>query len=219
VGVRCGSWRCEVCSVSNRRAFVKRLEMGLRTPSRELPKVLTLTAAPGEPAYRSRALLGRRFAELRRRLERAFPGVHVEYAGSVEMTQAGAVHFHVVLRGVPFMPVGKGSPWSRLASGSGFGRIAFVEAANVGLGRYLSKSLGGYLTKQAGSNAWPPHFRRIRFSRPRGPRHPGADADVWVLYRVVHGPAGVVAANAALTGYSVAGQGPPHEVGGAAAIP
>lgn len=218
MGVRCGSWRCEVCSVSNRRAFVKRMEMGLRTPSREIPKFLTLTAAPGEPAYRSRAMLGRRFAELRRRLERAFPGVHVEYAGSVEMTQAGALHFHVVLRGVPFMAAGPGSPWSRLAAGSGFGRIADVRAANVGLGRYLSKSLGGYMTKQAGSNAWPAHFRRVRFSRswaegwaPRARRalQPGAEGDVWVLYRVVHGPQGEGLSRGALTGYSVAGQGPP----------
>jgi hypothetical protein len=191
VGLPCRSWRCPVCSVSNRRAFGKRFRMGLAMPGREISKFVTFTSVPGEAPYRSREMLSRRFAEVRRRLTRAFPGAVIEYVGTVELTQLGAVHFHVVMRGVPFMPAGPKSPWDRLSRACGFGMVD-VRAANAGAGRYLSKSLGGYLIKSAASTAWPPHFHRVRFSRAwapewvsrgRRPRHEGAER--WVLLEVV----------------------------------
>jgi hypothetical protein len=162
-GLRCGSWRCERCAVGNRRAFSKRLRLGLSVSliGHEIPKLLTLTSRPGEDPAVSRRLLSRRFANVRRHLERAFPGCHVDYAGSVELTQRGAVHFHVVLRGVPFMPQ---SVWSRSVGRLGFGPVVDIRRVQSGeLGRYLSKSLGTYLTKGA-AGAWPAHFRRVRFS-------------------------------------------------------
>ena len=196
VGLRCGSWRCPVCSVSNRRAFVKRLSMGVAQAGAEMPKLLTLTSRPGEQPFESRAALSRRFAELRRRLERAFPGSRIEYAGAVELTQRGGVHFHVVMRGMPFMPQ---AVWSRVVASCGFGFVVDVRAVRsaAGMGAYLTKSLGGYLTKQAGSGAWPPHFRRVRFSRAwaegwvargRRPRQPGAEGasdSEWRLWRIL----------------------------------
>lgn len=184
--------------MSNRRAFVKRLCMGIAQSSSERPKLLTLTGVPGEPPWLSRRLLGRRFAELRRRILRAFPGVVVEYAGSVELTRLGAVHLHVVLRGMPLVPQ---AVWSRLAARCGFGSILDIRQVRSadGMGRYLAKSLPAYLVKQAGEGFWPPHFRRVRFSRdwaegwvPRGrrTRQPGAPVE-WVFLGVLHGPEGI----------------------------
>lgn len=217
VRLPCKSWRCEVCSVTNRRAFSKRLRMGLSDAAAsdgERPKLLTLTSQPLEPAWESRRLLGRRFAEVRRRLLRAFPGATINYAGAVEVTERGAVHFHVVLRGVPYMPQGV---WSRLVAAVGFGYVVDVRAVRSGDGMagYLTKQLGGYLTKQAASRAWPMHFRRIRFSQawaegwtPRGrrPRQPEGQSP-WVLLRITAGNdwQGLPGAE----GGMAAGQGPP----------
>jgi hypothetical protein len=175
VGVRCRSWKCPVCSVSNRRAFSKRLRLGLTgalaDSSSPLPKLLTLTSRASENPAESRRLLSRRFASVRRHLERVFPGCQVEYAGAVELTQRGAVHFHVVLRGVPYLPQ---AVWSRVVSRYGFGPVVDIRRVQSGeLGRYLSKSLGTYLTKSSGVDWWPPHFRRVRFSRSWAPE--------WVL--------------------------------------
>lgn len=210
--VACRSWKCPRCAVTNRRAFVKRLRMGLNAPGPEVPKLLTLTSRPEELPFVARERLTRRFAELRRRLSRAFPAADINYAGAVELTAAGRVHFHVVLRGVPFMPQ---PVWSRLAHAVGFGYIVDVRRVRSadGMGRYLSKSLGSYLTKQAGSGAWPAHFRRIRFSHAwapgwvpsgRRPRQDGAHAEDWVLLAVTPLGAAMRAWEAA-----VAGQGPP----------
>ncbi len=166
-GLPCSSWRCDRCSVSNRRAFIKRLRLGLsgsQSPYAEPqpPKLLTLTSRPGEDPAESRRLLSRRFANVRRHLERAFPGCQVDYAGAVELTRRGAVHFHVVLRGVPYMPQ---ATWSRVVARFGFGYVVDIRRVRSGeLGQYLSKSLGTYLTKSVGAQPWPAHFRRIRFS-------------------------------------------------------
>jgi len=187
IGMPCRSWRCDRCAVSNRRAFGKRLRLGLAIPGSEVPKLLTLTSLPDEGPWDSRARLSRRFASLRRRLESAFPGVEIEYAGVVERTRRGAIHFHVVLRGAPFMPP---SVWSRLAARSGFGYIVDVRRANVGVRGYLTKSLGTYLTKEAASASWPAHFRRIRFSREWAPEwvprsvRTAREGDRWVLHRL-----------------------------------
>jgi hypothetical protein len=173
VGVRCRSWKCPVCSVSNRRAFSKRLRLGLSGSSSagQVPKLLTLTSRSGENPAESRRRLSRRFASVRRHLERVFPGCQVEYAGAVELTQRGAVHFHVVLRGVPYLPQ---AVWSRVVSRYGFGPVVDIRRVQSGeLGRYLSKSLGTYLTKSSGVDWWPPHFRRVRFSQRWAPE--------WVL--------------------------------------
>lgn len=225
IGVRCGSWKCDQCSVSNRRAFIKRLRLGLAVQgSGEQPKFLTLTSAPGERPYESRERLARRFAELRRRLGRAFPGSECEYGGVVETTRRGAVHFHVVLRGVPFMPSGPGSPWSRLAERCGFGPVVDIRRARSGLGRYLSKDLGGYLSKDLSSGIFPPHFRRVRFSREwapgwvlrgRRPRQPGEPSE-WVLHRVIRDHRYLEPGR--VPDVRIAGQGR-SESGGAAADP
>lgn len=189
-GRACRSWRCERCSVSNRRAFRKRLHLGLAEPGTQIPKLLTLTSQPGEDPAVSRERLSRRFADVRRRLERAFPGARVEYAGTVELTRRGAVHFHVVLRGVPFLPQ---ATWSRLVERYGFGPVVDIRRVrSEGMGRYLSKDLGGYLTKAA-AHRWPAHFRRVRFSQawapawvsPRPQAVPGGrPASPWRLLRV-----------------------------------
>jgi hypothetical protein len=162
-----------VCSVSNRRAFSKRLRLGLNgsLAVSSIPKLLTLTSLPGEDPAESRRLLSRRFASVRRHLERVFPGCQVEYAGAVELTRRGAVHFHVVLRGVPYLPQ---AVWSRVVARYGFGPVVDIRRVQSGeLGRYLSKSLGTYLTKSSGVESWPPHFRRVRFSHSWAPE--------WVL--------------------------------------
>lgn len=191
IGLPCGSWRCDQCGVSNRRAFAKRLRLGLAVQGdRELPKFLTLTSRPGESPHESRAALASRFREVRRRLERSFPGAEVEYGGMVELTQRGAVHLHVVLRGVPFMPQ---RTWSTLVARCGFGPVVWIEKVHSGgVGAYVAK-LGRYMTKAAGAGWWPPHFRRVRFSRDwapgwvvrgRRPRQPGQPAE-FVLHRVL----------------------------------
>lgn len=194
--------------------------MGLALPGVERPKLLTLTSRPDEAPWESRRLLTRRFAELRRRVERAFPGAEINYAAAVELTAAGRVHLHVVLRGVPFLPQ---SVWSRLVSSVGFGYVVDVRAvrSGEGMGAYMSKSLGTYLTKQAGAGSWPAHFRRIRFSlewapewvsRARRASHEGAADDGWRLV-------GLTPVSVALRAWEavVAGQGPPREAGGAVA--
>jgi hypothetical protein len=133
-------------------------------------------------------MLSRRFAELRRRIERRWPGSEIDYAGAVELTERGALHFHVVIRGTPFMA----QAWlSSTAAAIGFGRILDVRQVRGGaIAGYLSKQLGGYLTKAAGSSSWPPHFRRIRFSREWAPdwvprarsgRQDGAHVGGWLL--------------------------------------
>jgi hypothetical protein len=133
----------------------------VRSATFEIPKLLTLTSRPGEDPAESRDRLARRFANVRRHLGRAFPGCQVEYAGAVELTLRGAVHFHVVLRGVPYMPQ---ATWSRVVARFGFGPVVDIRRVKSGeLGRYLSKSLGTYLTKGA-AGRWPAHFRRVRFS-------------------------------------------------------
>lgn len=212
ITVPCKSWRCPQCSVSNRRAFRKRLRLGLRgSPvlSHATPKLLTLTSLPSEEPVRSRQLLSRRFAELRRRLESALPGCQVEYAGAVELTRRGAVHFHVVLRGVPFMPQ---PVWSRLAERVGFGPVVDIRRVRSdGVGEYLSKDLGGYLSKDLGARySWPPHFRRVRFSRDWAPEWVprrvsaatrGDQPSEWTLQRI--DPPAPAWAD------PVAGQGPP----------
>lgn len=216
VGLPCKSWRCDSCSVTNARAFSKRLRLGLSESAvsdRERPKLLTLTSRPGEAAWVSRRLLGRRFAELRRHLQRAFPGVTINYAGSVELTRAGSIHLHVVLRGVPFLPQ---AVWSRLAARVGLGYIVDVRAVKSaeGMAGYLTKQLGSYLTKQAGSLGWPPHFRRIRFSqawaegwepRRRRCRQP-EDQSTWVFMGISATP--VLVLRVGVRG-ALAGQGPP----------
>jgi hypothetical protein len=198
IGLPCKSWRCELCSLTNARAFGKRLRLGLTESAAldgERPKLLTLTSSPDEAPWVSRRLLGRRFAEMRRRLVKAFPGATINYAGSVEVTERKSIHFHVVLRGVPFMPQ---VVWSRLAARVGFGYIADIRQVRSarGMGGYLTKQLGTYLTKQAGSPSWPAHFRRIRFSRgwaegwaPRGRRtRQPEDQSTWVLLGFASAP-------------------------------
>ena len=115
--------------------------------------------------------------------------LELDYAGVVELTRNGAVHFHVVLRGAPYLPQ---SVWSRLALRSGFGYVVDVRRVkqSTGLSDYLGKTLGHYLTKQAASTSWPSHFRRIRFSqrwapkwRPIG-RRPSHEAPSWTLHRI-----------------------------------
>jgi hypothetical protein len=211
LGLPCKSWRCDRCSVRNRRAFSKRLRLGLAVPGSEIPKLLTLTSQPGEMPHVSRARLARRFADLRRRVLRMCPAATVEYAGVVERTQRGAIHFHVVLRGVPFVPQ---SRWSTMAAASGFGYVVDIRAANVRVGPYLTKALGEYLTKEAASSSWGRHFRRIRFSqrwapewvpRPARAAHGGAPVSPWSLLRI--DPPGTVELRQLET--AGAGQGPP----------
>ena len=190
-GLPCRQWRCDRCAVSNRRAFRKRLRLGLTASDAQLPKLLTLTSVPGEDPGRSRERLSRRFADVRRRLESAFPGCRVEYAGAGELTRRGAVHFHVVLRGVPYMPQ---ATWSRLVARCGFGPVVDIRRVrSERVGGYLAKDLGGYLTKAAGATRWPPHFRRVRFSRDWAPEwvshaarraHGGAQGERWLFLRV-----------------------------------
>jgi hypothetical protein len=224
VGMPCKSWHCPRCSVSNRRAFQKRLRLGLGSTliGTEIPKLLTLTSMPSEWPWQSREQLTRRFAEVRRRLERAFPGCELEYAGAVELTRSGAIHFHVVLRGVPYMPQ---ATWSRLVASCGFGPVVDIRRVRSGeVGAYLSKDLGGYLTKSANTHSWPPHFRRIRFSRDWAPewlprarsdRH-GGDQSPWILHHIAVRSSDELPTRA--IGWAVAGQGPPL-AGGAAALP
>jgi len=175
----CGSWACDVCSVSNTRAWRKRFRLGLEADDTgEIPKLLTLTSRPGEPRHVSLARLSRRFEYLRTLLARQFPAARLDgYAGVPELTRAGALHFHVVLRGAPFVPQ---RWWSKAAHRAGFGYVVDVRAlgSRSGATAYLSK----YLGKQLGSRSWPPHFRRVRFSQgwavewvPRGRRTRSGD--------------------------------------------
>ncbi len=224
IGLPCKSWHCPRCSISNRRAFQKRLRLGLSVSliGTEIPKLLTLTSVPGEWPWQSRQLLTRRFAEVCRRLERAFPGCELEYAGAVERTRRGAIHFHVVLRGVPYMPQ---STWSRLVERCGFGPVVDIRRVRTGeVGTYLSKDLGGYLTKSVNTHSWPPHFRRIRFSRdwapdwlPR-PRSglQGGGQSPWVLHHMAVRSSDEP--HPMSVRWEIAGQGPPV-AGGAAALP
>jgi hypothetical protein len=167
---------------------MRRFRDGLRADrSSEIPKLLTLTSRPGEAPHASRSALADRFARLRRILTRRYPGLDLEYAGVPELTRAGALHFHVVLLGVPFVAQ---STWSRWAARAGFGFVVDVRRVrgHGGMSGYLSK----YLGKQLGGAHWPAHFRRVRFSqsyapdwvsRPRSGRQDGA----WVLLRFRRG--------------------------------
>jgi hypothetical protein len=193
-GVWCKSWYCDRCAPRRLRQARRHIGLGLEEDGgAERPKFLTLTSRPGELPHESTSLLTDRFANLRRHLQRCFPSASVEYAGVPERTRAGALHLHVILRGVPFMPQ---PVWSRLAERFGFGRIVWIAAVTGerGMTSYLTKSLGGYMTKDLGRHRWPPGFHRLRFSqgwalgwvsyRAAGPGQPSAQEDSWLFLRV-----------------------------------
>jgi hypothetical protein len=175
--VRCGRWACEACGESNRRAFVRRVLLGIEAGAdaaavvgRRPPRFLTLTSRPGESASVAIAQLSRRFEHLRQRVKVRYGG-GFEFAGVVELTRRGMPHLHVVYRG-PWLHQGE---WSALAEASGFGPVVDVRRVRSGdVARYASKGLGGYLAKSL-RQVWPRHFRRVRFSR--------AWASGWVVRR------------------------------------
>ncbi len=193
LGLWCKSWYCDSCAPRRLRQARRRIGLGLEEDARaERPKFLTLTSRPGEMPHESTSLLTDRYANLRRHLKRCFPGASLEYAGVPERTRAGALHFHVILRGVPFMPQ---VVWSRLAERFGFGRIVWITAVvgERGMTSYLTKSLGGYMTKDLGRHRWPPGFHRLRFSqgwalgwvsRARRVRPADSQGDSWLFLRV-----------------------------------
>jgi hypothetical protein len=180
LAVRCGRWSCEVCGDGNRRAFIKRVRLGLGetdAPAAGVgrarpPRLLTLTSPPREDPRRSQDLMKGRFQRLRQRVAERY-GRGFEYAGVVELTKAGSPHLHVVFRG----PWVAQAEWSRLAEAVGFGRVVDVRRVRSGdVARYAAKGLSGYLAKSFGV-VWPRHFRRVRFSRSWAPS--------WVVRRRV----------------------------------
>ncbi len=193
IGVWCKSWYCDICAPRRLRQARRHIGLGLEEDAgAERPKFLTLTSRPGEMPHVSTSLLTDRFANLRRHLQRSFRGVTIDYAGVPERTQAGALHHHVILRGVPYMPQ---AVWSRLAERFGFGRIVWITAVvgERGMTKYLTKSLGGYMTKDLSRHRWPPGFHRLRFSqgwalgwvsRGRRPIPAERQEDSWVFLRV-----------------------------------
>jgi hypothetical protein len=192
-GFPCKSWYCDICAPRQLRRAQRHIGLGLEEDARaERPKFLTLTSRPGELPHESASLLTDRYANVRRHLTRSFPGASIEYAGVPERTRAGALHFHVIVRGVPFMPQ---AVWSRLAERFGFGRIVWIAAVKGerGMTSYLTKSLSAYMTKDLSRHRWPPGFRRLRFSqgwalgwvsRARRVRPADSQGDSWLFLRV-----------------------------------
>jgi len=140
---------------------MKRLALGIE--GAEHPRFLTLTSPAGDSPEASLRLLSRRFEKLRRLVRRGGYVGEFEFAGVVELTRKGIAHFHVLFRG-PYLTQ---AAWSRLASEAGFGRVVWIERASTDkLAGYFTKALPAYVTKTLlEPEAFPRHYRRVRFSR------------------------------------------------------
>jgi hypothetical protein len=106
---------------------------------------LTLTA-PGRADLTWNDEAGRRFGEVIRLLRKVFKGATLEYHRVGETHRGGLIHYHVILRGLRFLPHGL---LVRVAERAGFGRVCWVARPDVRRGGIKGWVLysGKYLVK------------------------------------------------------------------------
>lgn len=159
----CGSRRCPSCGplIWMKRTRAKLLS-GLPR-EKGVDAVLATLTAPGWPAGSPELEVWNEGASecwnrLRLSLSRLYAGARLEYFRVGEYQKRGAKHFHVVIRGVRFVPH---EVLERLAVRAGFGPICWVSPVRHrgGVAKYLSK----YLLKEV--DKWPAGARVFTESR------------------------------------------------------
>jgi hypothetical protein len=83
---------------------------------------------------------------------RTFPGARVEYFRMGELQRRGAIHYHVLIRGIPYLPQ---SLLSTLAARAGFGPVCDVRLVHDP--GYAVGYVGKYVLKDV--DAWPAGVR------------------------------------------------------------
>jgi hypothetical protein len=141
VSVPCRSRRCSVCGPTRWRPVkLAKLHAGLKG-DREEYLVLLLTA-PGDAGAEWNERASARWHHFAVLLRREYPGADVAFWRVAELQERDLIHYHVVLRGLRFLPVGT---FRRLATQAGFGGWVGVRRPSSYPGGV--RGLGGYLGK------------------------------------------------------------------------
>jgi len=168
----CRKRRCKVCGPGPWKRYVmRRIFSGLEGVDPRDLLLLTLTA-PGGVDLTWNDEAGRRFGELIRELRRVFRGAEIEYHRVGELHRGGLIHYHVILRGLRFLPH---ALLSRLCVRVGLGRVCWVTKPDVRRGgikawvyystKYLVKSVFDWELPQhvcTHSHGWSLNWTRAR---------------------------------------------------------
>ena len=160
--VWCKSRRCPVCGPKWKKMAQARLARGIEGQPLERVLFITLTAPGDVDAQQFNENASRYWNHFMVSLKRKFPGAQLDYYRVGEFQKRGHIHFHVVIRGLNYLPH---DILQRLAIRAGFGEIYWikrVEAAKGGI-RGLLGYLGKYLLKEA--ELWPRGKRVVTTSR------------------------------------------------------
>ena len=146
VKIGCGRRRCPACGPKRwKPRALAGLHSGLKGP--EVEYLALLLTAPGDAdpdAFNAEAASHwNHFVTL---LRREYPGATLDFWKVGELQQRGHVHFHIVLRGLRFLPA---ATLRRLALAAGFGSFVGVKRPRdyPGGARSLGFYFGKYLLK------------------------------------------------------------------------
>lgn len=173
----CRRRRCPVCGERVWKPYVQAgLMSGLDGVKQSEILLVTLTAPGDASAWVWNRTASTSWNKFITYLRRAFPGARVSFWKVGELQERGAVHYHVVVRGLKWLPV---EVLRSLAVSSGFGpwvwvgRPRKVKGGVKGLlgyyGKYMVKgSRAWYSTQHVVTHAqdwrqgWTQHFRKVR---------------------------------------------------------
>jgi len=100
----CRRRRCAWCGPNHWKKFTQaKMMRGLEGVPREEILLLTLTA-PGAASLRWNELAALRLNRFITALRRRFPGASIDYWKVGEYQERGLVHYHIVMRGLRFLP-------------------------------------------------------------------------------------------------------------------
>ena len=194
VKLPCRQRRCVVCGPGPwKRYMMRRIFSGLQGV--EVGEVLLLTlTAPGGVDLTWNDEAGRRFGALMRELRRVFKGARLEYHRIGELHRGGLIHYHIMLRGLRFLPH---ALLSRLCVRAGLGPVCWVARPDVRRGgvkgwvfytaKYLTKGVFVWDLPQhvcTHSHGWSLDWRRAR-ERVGGWHWVGSEAEAYV--ELMHG--------------------------------
>jgi hypothetical protein len=170
--VPCGQRRCSWCGPNIwRKRVLAGLHAGLRAaPPAEYLAIL-LTAPAESDAREFNAAAPKRWARFNQYLREAYPGADLGFWKVAELQERGHVHFHVVVRGLRWLPVPR---LRAIARRAGFGpwvgirRPASYKGGPRSLGWYFTKylmkdygrSIRGVVKLVTFSNGWRAGWKR-----------------------------------------------------------
>ena len=146
VKVPCRQRRCRVCGPGPwKRYMLRRIFSGLAGVDLRDVLLVTVTAPSGAPLTWNDGAVGR-CGELIRLLRGIFKGARLEYHRTGETQSRGLIHYHIILRGLRFLPH---SLLMRVVVRSGFGPVCWVARPDVRRGGVKGWVFytGKYLTK------------------------------------------------------------------------